>query len=186
MLTERCPEAARIVLVGFMGSGKTTVGRRLADRLGRPVHDSDTVLEQRAGRTIGEIFAQDGEPAFRDLEHRVVADLLDGPAPFVLSLGGGAAMHPGTRRLLADRALVVHLRVGLATALERVGADPRRPMLARPDLPRLHADRAAAHDTVADVVVDVDGTGVETVADTLVALLDALPSRTTTPRTENA
>jgi len=78
-----------IVLVGFMGAGKTTVGHLLAERLGLPFTDSDQVIEQRAGRPVRQIFAEDGEPAFRALEHQVIASLLDGP-DLVLALGGGA------------------------------------------------------------------------------------------------
>ena len=89
-----------IVLVGFMGAGKTTVGRLLAAKLGVPFTDSDHVIEARAGRPIPQIFAADGEPAFRQLEHEVIADLLNGE-DMVLALGGGAATHPGTRAALA-------------------------------------------------------------------------------------
>jgi shikimate kinase len=85
-----------IVLVGFMGAGKTTVGHLLAKRLGLPFSDSDEAIEQHAGRSIPQIFAEDGEPAFRALEHQVIAELLDGPA-LVLALGGGAPEHPGPR-----------------------------------------------------------------------------------------
>ena len=128
-----------IVLVGFMGAGKTTVGHLLAAELGLPFADSDQVIEQRAGRLIREIFAEDGEAAFRALEHQVIAELLDGPN-LVLALGGGAAEHPGTRGTLAShpRAQVVHLQVGYAQALRRVGGDGGRPMLARPDLPAVY------------------------------------------------
>ena len=89
-----------IVLVGFMGAGKTTVGHLLSARLGVPFVDSDLVIEQRSGRPVRQIFAEDGEPAFRALEHEVIAGLLDGPDA-VLAVGGGAAEHPGTRALLA-------------------------------------------------------------------------------------
>jgi len=99
-----------IVLVGFMGAGKTTVGHLLAARLGLPFVDSDQVIEQQAGRPVRQIFAQDGEPAFRALEHRVITGLLDGPV-LVLALGGGAPEHPRTRERLAT-AQVVYLRVG--------------------------------------------------------------------------
>ena len=88
-----------IVLVGFMGAGKTTVGTLLAARLGLPFADTDHVIEQRAARPVRQIFAEDGEPAFRVLEHQVVTELLTGPA-VVLALGGGAAEHPGTRAVL--------------------------------------------------------------------------------------
>jgi shikimate kinase len=78
-----------IVLVGFMGAGKTTVGRLLAARLGVPFTDSDHVIEDRAGKPVRQIFADDGEAAFRALEHQVIADLLGGP-DIVLAVGGGA------------------------------------------------------------------------------------------------
>ena len=116
-----------IVLVGFMGAGKTTIGQLLAERMGLPFTDSDQVIEQRAGRPVAQIFAEDGEPAFRALEHQVIADLLAGPA-LVLALGGGAAEHPGTRDRLA-RARVVYLQVGYEEAMRRVRrrAGPRCP-----------------------------------------------------------
>jgi shikimate kinase len=143
-----------IVLVGFMGAGKTTVGRLLAAELDIPFTDSDHVIEERAGKPIARIFADEGEPAFRALEHRVIADLLGGPDR-VLALGGGAVEHPLTRKLLAE-APVAYLRVSYAEAFRRVGGDGGRPMLARPDIADVHAGRQAAYAAVATVTVDVD------------------------------
>jgi shikimate kinase len=143
-----------IVVVGFMGAGKTTVGRMLADRLGLPFSDSDHVIEERAGKPIPRIFADEGEPAFRELEHAVIAGLLAGPEA-VLALGGGAAGHPGTRSLLAT-VPVVYLRVDFAEALTRVGGDKGRPMLARPDVQALHAARRVIYASLATVTVDTD------------------------------
>lgn len=144
-----------IVLVGFMGAGKSTVGRLLAAKLGLPFTDSDDVIEERADKPIRQIFADEGEPAFRELEHAVIAGLLAGPDT-VLALGGGAAGHPATRALLAA-VPVVYLRVGYAEALARVGGDQGRPMLARPDVQALHAEREAIYASVATVTVDTDG-----------------------------
>jgi shikimate kinase len=144
-----------IVLAGFMGAGKTTVGRLLAGSLRVPFLDSDHVIEARAGRGIPEIFAADGEPAFRALEHEVIADLLRGP-DVVLALGGGAAEHEETRKLLAS-VPVVFLRVSYAEAMARVGGDGNRPMLARPDITRVFERRQAAYARAATVTVDVDG-----------------------------
>src|SRR6201987_5827506 len=124
-----------------MGAGKSTVGRLLAAKLGLPFADSDQVIEERAGKPIRLIFADAGEPAFRELEHSVVAGLLTGPDA-VLALGGGAAGHPATRTLLAD-VPVVYLRVGYAEALARVGGDTGRPMLAHPHLEAPPAQRQA-------------------------------------------
>jgi shikimate kinase len=99
-----------IVLVGFMGAGKTTVGGLLARRLGLPLADSDQVIEERTGRQVRQIFAEDGEPAFRALEHQVIGELLEGP-DLVIAVGGGAPEHPRTRDLLLaeTRAGVVYL-----------------------------------------------------------------------------
>src|SRR3984957_1394832 len=120
-----------IVLVGFMGAGKTTVGRLLAANLGVPFTDSDHVIEDRAGKPIRQIFADDGEAAFRALEHEVIADLLAGP-DIVLAVGGGAVEHALTRKLLAE-APVAFLRVGYTEAYRRVGGDGGPPGHAPPD-----------------------------------------------------
>ena len=143
-----------IVLVGFMGAGKSTVGSLLAARLGLPFTDSDQVIEQRAGRPVRQIFAEDGEPAFRALEHQVIAELLDGP-PIVLALGGGAAEHPGTREKL-DGAQVVYLHVSYEQALLRVGGDRGRPLLARPDLAATYRRRLPLYAAVATLTVPTD------------------------------
>jgi shikimate kinase len=160
-----------IVLVGFMGAGKSTVGRLLAAKLGLPFTDSDQVIEGRAGKPIQRIFADEGEPVFRELEHSVVADLLAGPDA-VLALGGGAAGHPSTRALLAA-VPVVYLHVGYAEALTRVGGDTGRPMLARPDVEALHAERQVVYASVATVTVDTDGRLPEEIVLDLLASLDA-------------
>jgi shikimate kinase len=161
-----------IVLVGFMGAGKTTVGTLLAARLGLPFTDSDQVIEERAGRPIRQIFEQDGEPAFRALEHDVIAGLLDGP-PLVLALGGGAPGYPPTRaRLAADPAVqVVYLHVGYEQALERVGGDSGRPLLARPDLPALYQRRLPLYAEVATLTIPTDGRHPETISTDILSRL---------------
>ncbi|MGH3171065.1 MAG: shikimate kinase [Trebonia sp.] len=166
-----------IVLVGFMGAGKTTVGRLLAGKLGVPFLDSDEALEAQAGRPIREIFAEDGESAFRALEHSVIASLLAGP-DVVLALGGGAAGHPGTRDLLSSGpAVVVYLRVAYEEALARVGGDEGRPMLARPDVADVYATRQAAYSSVATLPVDTGGRLPEDIAGDILTRLtpDCLP-----------
>jgi shikimate kinase len=160
-----------IVLVGFMGAGKTTVGRLLAAKLGLRFTDSDLVIEDRAGKPIRQIFAADGEPAFRQLEHEVIADLLTSPGS-VLALGGGAAAHPGTRRLLAA-VPVVYLRVSYAEAINRVGGDRGRPMLARPDVERVYAERDPLYAATASCTIDTDGRPPEEIALDIIARLDA-------------
>ena len=145
-----------IVLVGFMGAGKTTVGRLLAAKLALPFADSDHVLEDRAGLPVRQYFAEYGEPAFRQLEHEVIAGLLaGGTAEGVVALGGGAAAHLATRRLLAA-VPVVYLRVSYAEAMKRVGGDTGRPMLARPDIEQVYAERDALYAAAASCTVDTD------------------------------
>ncbi|WP_293676808.1 shikimate kinase [uncultured Phenylobacterium sp.] len=121
-----------IALVGLMGVGKSSVGRRLATTLGLPFRDADTEVESAAGRTIPEIFADLGEPAFRDGERRVIARLLEGPV-HVLATGGGAFMSPETRALLKARAITVWLKADIEVLARRVGRKDTRPLLAGKD-----------------------------------------------------
>ena len=159
-----------IVLVGFMGAGKTTVGRVLARRLAVPFTDSDLVIEERAGRPVRQIFAEDGEPAFRDLEHKVIADLLDDGTDRVLALGGGALQRADTRDLLRD-VPVVYLRVSYAEAMARVGGDQGRPLLARPDVAALHAERDPVYATAATVTIDAGTSPPEVIARDILTML---------------
>ena len=121
-----------IALVGLMGVGKSSVGRRLAAALNLPFRDADTEVEAAAGRSIPEIFAALGEPAFRDGERRVIARLLEGP-PHVLATGGGAFMNPETRALIKARAVSVWLKADLAVLVRRVGRKDTRPLIAGKD-----------------------------------------------------
>lgn len=166
-----------IVLVGFMGAGKTTVGNMLATRLGLPFADSDQVIEKRSGRPVRRIFAEDGEAAFRALEHEIIVGLLDG-AELVLALGGGAAEHTGTQAALAaDPGIhVIHLQVGYDQALMRVGGDAGRPMLARPDLPGLYERRRLVYAAVATLAVPTDGRHPETISEDIAAQLVRVPA----------
>jgi shikimate kinase len=164
-----------IVLVGFMGAGKTTIGTLLAARCGLPFTDSDQVIEQRAGRPVRQIFAADGEPAFRALEHQVIAELLAGPAA-VLALGGGAAEHPRTRDRLATALAVVYLQVSYEQALRRVGGDPERPLLARPDLAATYRRRLPLYASLATVTVPTDGRSPEAISEDILARLDRVPA----------
>ena len=163
-----------IVLIGFMGAGKTTVGHLLAARLGLPFVDSDLVIEQRSGRPARQIFAEDGEPAFRALEHEVIAGLLDGP-DLVLAVGGGAPEHPATRRRLTA-AQVVYLEVGYDQAMARVGGDPDRPLLARPDLAATYQRRLPLYAGIATFAVATDGRRPETVAADILTRLAPEPA----------
>lgn len=117
-----------IVLVGLMGVGKSSVGRRLATALDLPFRDADNEVEAAAGRTIPEIFAEMGEGAFRDGERRVIARLLDEP-PHVLATGGGAFANTETRALIKDKAIAVWLKADLELLARRVGRKEGRPLL---------------------------------------------------------
>jgi shikimate kinase len=117
-----------IALVGLPGAGKTTVGRRLAKRLGLPFVDTDAEVEAAAGLAIPEIFGRLGEAAFRDGERRVIARLVEGP-PRVIATGGGAFMNPKTRALILERCIAIWLDGDVARLAGRAGRSGRRPLL---------------------------------------------------------
>lgn len=121
-----------IVLVGLMGVGKTTVGRRLAALLGRDFVDADQAIEQSAGRSVSEIFADFGEAAFRDGERRVIARLID-ERRGVIATGGGAFVDPATRALVLEQAIAVWLDCPVEVLVERTGRRNTRPLLASGD-----------------------------------------------------
>jgi len=171
---ERPPRSAQrpvVVLLGFMGAGKSVVGATVATALGVPFTDSDAVIEAEQGRPIREIFAADGEPAFRELERRTVARLVGEPVG-VLALGGGAAMHPATRALLQLHPLTVHLRVGLARALQRCAGDAARPVLHRPDLADVHRERMRVYNVLARYEIDTDDLDSEQVIRAVLRLVE--------------
>ncbi|GAA4751086.1 shikimate kinase [Nocardioides endophyticus] len=163
-----------IVLIGPMGSGKTTVGRLVAERLGTAVRDTDHDVEAAAGREISEIFVDEGEAAFRALERAAVAEALathDG----VLALGGGAVLDPETRDLLVGHD-VVFLRVGLSDAVKRVGLGTSRPLLlgnVRGRIKTLLDERTPVYESVATLAVETDGREPQEIADEIVAALGA-------------
>ena len=162
-----------IVLIGFMGAGKTTVGRLLAAELGLPFADLDLLVEGGRSRSVKDIFAEHGEAAFREIEHQTLAGALAGPDR-VLALGGGAVEHPGSRRLLMS-AQVVYLHVDYAEALARVGGDAGRPMLTRPDLADVYRRRLAGYQEVATVTVRTGGRPARQVSRDVLSGLAGLP-----------
>lgn len=159
-----------IALIGLPGSGKSTVGPLLAERLGLSHLDVDLVLEQREGRTIREIFDTDGEPYFRDLEREITIELL--AAPGVLILGGGAPMARAIADAL-DSHPVVWLRVEPESSARRIGRDEGRPLLAGQDavvrLRKMLSERAPTYARLASLTVDTDRASVDSVVDAIVA-----------------
>ncbi|MGP4110960.1 shikimate kinase [Streptomyces sp. 4N509B] len=161
-----------VVLVGPPGSGKSTVGALLAERLGVTLRDTDADVEQTAGKPVSEIFLQDGEPHFRELEAAAVRAAVTGHDG-VVSLGGGAVTNAATRALLTGLP-VVFLDVPLGDAMKRVGLDAPRPLLALNPRQRwrtLMEERRPLYTEVARAVVDTEGLAPEAVAQ---AVLDAL------------
>jgi shikimate kinase len=165
-----------IVLVGLMGAGKTTVGRRLAARLGLPFRDADHEIEAAAGMTVADIFTIYGEPAFRDGERRVIARLL-AEGPLVLATGGGAFMSPETRHRVAKHGISAWLKADHATLMRRVRRRTHRPLLqnADPDetMRRLIAERHPIY-AEADLTIESSDGSHERVVQ---ALIDALYDR---------
>jgi len=159
--------ARSIVLVGMMGAGKSSVGRRLGARLGIPFQDADIEIEKAAGMTIPEIFATRGEPYFRAGEARVIARLLES-GPQVLATGGGAFMNPGTRAAIRQKGISVWLKAEFDVLMRRVKRRADRPLLQSPDpgetLRILMAERSPTY-AEADIVVESRDVAHEAVVD---------------------
>jgi len=168
-----------IVLVGLMGVGKTTIGRRLAHRLGLPFTDADAAIEEAAGQNIPEIFAQHGEAYFRDGERRVIARLLD-EGPQVLATGGGAFMASSTRTKIAERGISVWLKADLDVLLRRIGKRSARPLLKndnpRATMERLMSERYPVY-AEADITVDSEEGPHDAVVDDIIRKLESFKSR---------
>jgi shikimate kinase len=166
--------ARPLVLIGLMGAGKSTIGRRLAKHIGWRFIDSDEEIEAAAGCSIADIFAIHGEPIFRDLEKRVVARLL-GEGPIVLATGGGAWMQPGVREIIQAQATSLWLRAELDVLTDRVSRRDHRPLLANGDkraiLERLMQERYPLY-AQADVVVDSSDGPHERVVERVITALE--------------
>jgi len=164
-----------IVLVGLMGSGKSSIGRRLAERLGLPFVDADAEIEAAAGCTIEDFFERYGEEEFRKGERRVMRRLLEGPV-HVLSTGGGAFIDPETRAAISESGISIWLRADLQTLLDRVARRDDRPLLKDGDpeeiLQRLMDERYPIY-AKADITVDSSDGPPRITVDRVTAALDA-------------
>ncbi len=161
-----CRLLRTVVLVGMMGAGKSTIGRKLAQRLGAKFVDADTEIELAAGCTIPEIFSSLGEAGFRDGERKVISRLLENP-PHVLAMGGGAFVDMETRRKTKESATSIWINTDLDTLFQRVSRRTNRPMLyvsdPRAELERLLNARLPSY-SEADIVISSDETSIDATA----------------------
>lgn len=170
--------APKAVIIGAPGAGKSTVGRRVAERLGVPFADSDALVEERAGKPVSDIFISDGESEFRRMEYEEIARALsefDG----VLSLGGGAILDERTRQSLRD-VRVVWLQVDLSHATQRVGLNSARPLLlgnVRGTMLAMLEQRTPLYAEAASDVIDTSGRGVKEIVAEVTSLLQASEER---------
>lgn len=164
-----------ILLIGFMGSGKSTLGKLLSSRLFLPFMDTDAQIETEQKKSITDIFAQDGEEAFRRMETQVLRSLGDSRMRRVISTGGGLPMREENRALLKRAGRVVFLRIRPDTVYERLREDNTRPLLQKEDpeaeIRRLLAVRNPLYEEAADLIVDVDGKAPEELAEELLVKL---------------
>ena len=159
-----------IALTGFMGSGKTTVGKVLADFLGCPFMDLDDLVVKKAGKSIPDIFAQDGEPAFRQLEAQVLRKTVEkyAESTAVLALGGGAVLAPSSAALLHEKTVCIYLRASLETLLARLEGETAGRPLADASLADRLASREPIYEETAHVIIDTDGLSPDEVADEII------------------
>ncbi len=164
--------ANHLFLVGYRGSGKSSVARRLGELLRLAAIDSDDIVEQDAGKSIRAIFAEAGEPCFRDFESHAIQRLAERPDAEVISLGGGAIIREQNRRVLKNRGVVVWLKASVAEIAKRVANDSttaqRRPALTqladRDEIAKLLADREPLYREVANLIVETDDRSVDDIA----------------------
>lgn len=164
----------RVLLIGMMGAGKTTVGKSLAAELGWRYLDSDEQVQQHTGKTVPEIFAEQGEQAFRAEERRALEEAARSDDHLVVSVAGGAVLDPHNRAVIKTAGFVVWLRATVETLAKRVGDGDGRPLLGddpEEALRRLYPQRRPLYEELADLVVDVDDRPSRAVVECIVAAL---------------
>lgn len=164
-----------LILIGFMGSGKTTISRMLGKMLNTSVTDLDDEIVRRAGMTIPDIFAQNGEEYFRQLEHDTLADIIKSDQG-ILATGGGTPMRPDNLTILKDTSTpVVLLKASAMETLRRIGGDSGRPLAKSLDekgIADLQAQRQVNYDACADLTIKTDGLGPAAIAEEIVSFLN--------------
>ena len=161
-----------MILIGFMGAGKTSVGEELAGRFGKTLIDTDRMIEERAGMSISDIFAVQGEEAFRRLETEVLEQLISEASGEMISVGGGLPLREENRKLLKKLGTIIYLRVRPETVLARLKGDTTRPLLQGVDVEEkvnsLLSKRGPIYEMAADRIISVDGRSVEQIADAII------------------
>lgn len=161
-----------MILIGFMGSGKTTVGYKLSYRLRTPVEDTDKLIERREGKTINKIFQENGEAYFRQKETELLREIKGRTYTRILSVGGGTPVNPINRQLLKSCGTVIYLRAKPETIYERVKGDTARPLLQCENpfarICELMAERGEAYEECADVIIDTDDIPIDEVLNKIV------------------
>lgn len=167
--------ARNIILIGFMGSGKTTVGVKLSWKLKMPVEDTDKLIESRAGKSISEIFADEGEASFRAMETALLEEISKRDYARILSVGGGTPVNPANRQLLKQCGTVIYLRLKPETVYDRIKEDTTRPLLQCENplqkIRSLMEARKEAYEECADIIIDVDKLTIDGVLQSIVARL---------------
>ena len=165
-----------IILIGLMGTGKTTVGRQLARKLRMEFYDSDRVIEERTGADIPLIFEKEGEQGFRDREQAIIDELTQ-KNNIILATGGGAILRPENRHHMISRGTVFYLKSSLKTLLERTSKDKNRPLLhadepAESILNRLLIERGPLYEETADYTIETANNSIHSVIQAIIKSLD--------------
>ncbi len=165
-----------IILIGFMGCGKSTIGKKLSGRLELPVYDTDELIERNTGCRIAELFATKGEEAFRAMETDLLAELCEQKGRCIYATGGGVPLREENRQLLRQLGTVVWLRISPETAYQRLKNDTKRPILQgenpKEKIQELIVSREGAYTACADIIVDVDHKGREAIVEEILAAIE--------------